>query len=302
MDKINFNNQDNFPFGITTANFMQNMIEAVAKLTALGGSNYILSGCEENEGIITNGLIVINGEMLPFETGAIQTNIEIVETRTNVDAFGKTFNDAYVTRKVMFSDTGTLPWANIKRIFSNQELSARIDEIKGDPPGIRVSWCGLLDRIPDNYMLCDGRTLNILDYPELYQNIGTNFGAVGTTQFKLPDMRSKFVVGYNDVDGDYNSIGRKGGKKEVVLTKDQLAKHDHLTDSIFNKMSARAGDIASTGTITSQDGGSPTSEYRVASMTDQLWGKATLKEEGNNEAHENRPPYFVEAFIIKVKY
>ena len=154
-------------------------------------------------------------------------------------------------------------------------------------------------------MLCDGRMLNILDYPELYQNIGTNFGAVGTTQFKLPDMRSKFVVGYNDTEIDYNVIGKQGGDKEVVLTKNQLPEHNHVpNNSLFDKFGAKASDLTGGAGTTgsSQDSSGATEEYRIGDMSDSLWDLASVQNVGQNQPHENRPPYFVEAFIIKVKY
>ncbi|MDO5970613.1 phage tail protein [Flavivirga aquimarina] len=77
-----------------------------------------------------------------------------------------------------------------------------------------------MDKIPENYMLCDGRALNIDEYPELFENIGTSFGAVGTTQFKIPDLREKFLVGYSG-NGDYNAVGQTGGLDEVTLTKER---------------------------------------------------------------------------------
>ena len=53
------------------------------------------------------------------------------------------------------------------------------------------------------------------------------------------------------------------------------------------------------GTAGSLDAGAITTEYRVGEM-DALWEAATVKTEGGGELHENRPPYYVLAFIIKV--
>lgn len=38
-----------------------------------------------------------------------------------------------------------------------------------------------------NHLLCDGSTLNIADFPQLYEAIGTTFGGNGTTTFALPN-------------------------------------------------------------------------------------------------------------------
>lgn len=42
----------------------------------------------------------------------------------------------------------------------------------------------------------DGSYLNIADYPLLYSRIGTTYGGNGTTNFRLPDSRGRFVLGY----------------------------------------------------------------------------------------------------------
>jgi microcystin-dependent protein len=302
MDKINFTQQDTFPFTIKSADFMQNTMQLLSKMIALGGDNYVLSGCEEdNDNNVADGYVVIAGELMPFK-GALKTDkITVVEDRETVSAFGVDYTDAYVSRYATFSDTGDLNWSDFQRIISNQELWQRVKDIKGDPPGIRAGWCGFIDKIPENYMLCDGRTLDIDEYPELFENIGTSFGAVGTTQFKIPDLRERFIVGYSG-NGDYNIIGQTGGLDEVILNKSQMPEHDHIEDALFNKLGVRASDLNASGTTSGVDSGAPTSEYRIAGMTNQLWSRSTMKSEGGNQPHENRPPYFVEAFIIKVKY
>jgi hypothetical protein len=38
-----------------------------------------------------------------------------------------------------------------------------------------------------NHLICDGSTLNILDFPELFDYLGTTFGGDGVTTFMLPD-------------------------------------------------------------------------------------------------------------------
>lgn len=301
MDKINFDLQDCFPFTIKSATELQKMIALIGQMANLGGSTYVLSGCEESGDEVSDGYIVINGELLPFKGSAIKSKVVIVEERENATAFGKDYPDAYVKRYATFGTTGDLLWQDVKRVISNMELWERVEDIKGDPPGIRVGWCGYLDKIPGNWMLCDGRALKIDEYPELFKNIGTQFGAVGTTEFKLPDMRERFVVAHSG-DGDYKNVGYKGGEDAVTLTKKQLPSHNHVNNDMFNRLSARASDLDTDGTAGSVDAGNPEREYRVGRMSETLWKQSEILSVGENEAHENRPPFFVEAFIIKVKY
>lgn len=43
---------------------------------------------------------------------------------------------------------------------------------------------------PRGWVLCDGRTMQIMPNQALYSLIGTTFGGNGATEFKLPDLRN----------------------------------------------------------------------------------------------------------------
>lgn len=77
------------------------------------------------------------------------------------------------------------------RIYFRSQTSAG-NEYLGVPPGTVIAYAG--NNVPVGYMLCDGRSLNISDYPELYQAIGTIYGGSGST-FNLPDFRGMFLRG-----------------------------------------------------------------------------------------------------------
>jgi microcystin-dependent protein len=92
---------------------------------------------------------------------------------------------------------------------------------------------------PVGYLLCDGATITIEDYPNLYTIIGDTFSAgqpppaVGS--FYVPDMRGRFVVGNGQNAGDavYN-INDKGGEQTHVLATNEVGQHTHgivLTDA-----------------------------------------------------------------------
>jgi microcystin-dependent protein len=308
MDKINFLLKDNFPFTIKTANKLQSQSELLAKLTAIGGDNYILSGCVDTEDIVSNGYIVINGELLPFVGGDIKAKITIIEARETATAFGVDYPDAYVNRHAELSDTGDLIFVDYKQVVSNEELSSKIATIKGEPIGITQGWIGFLDKIPDNYMLCDGRTLKIVDYPELHEVIGTFFGAVGVTEFKLPNTMGKFRVAYNPNDSDYNEIGKTGGEKNTSLTVAQLPSHNHsgsaLSSGNHNHGIENGGDSEVGSGYLQGDSdavGSSNLSNAYTKTTGQHTHTLSINNTGNGDSHENRPPYFVQGEIIKVK-
>lgn len=83
MDKVNILNKDNFPLYAEGVNIVQNAAFMAAMSSMISGNNYILSGCIENSErtSVSNGYIVINGEILPFAGGAIKDKIKILETK-----------------------------------------------------------------------------------------------------------------------------------------------------------------------------------------------------------------------------
>ncbi len=301
MDKVNFTAKENFPLSSDTMDLLQQMIYLSAKMALLGGSNYILSGCEDDgAGNISAGTVVLDGEMLEFAGGTKKAKMTVEQTSKTLHAFSVDYPEAYLFRKAVFSATDGVDWDTLTRITTVLDIKAVLDKINGDPVGVVKDWAGLASQIPENYLLCDGRSLSITTYSELYAVIGFTFGGAGS-EFKLPDTRGRFAIGYDNSRADYNAIGKTGGEEKHELSAEELPEHDHINSNPFNKLSARAADATTPGTAASIDARSPESEYNIAYMTNEEWDKATIQSVGENTAHENRPPFIVFAKIIKYK-
>ena len=303
MNKINFLGKENFPVSTNTLDMMQKMIQESAQAALLGGSNYILKGCTAVGSTTSEGVVVINGEVLPFVGGETKSKVTIRETYKALTAFGVEYPEAYAYRNAIFDNNGEYNWGEFTQVLTNKELQTRIEAIKGDEPGMVKMWSGRISRIPNEYRLCDGSLLTIADYPELYDNIGISFGGNGVTDFRLPDIRGRFVVGYDSTSPEYNHISSSntGGVNKVTLTTEQIPEHDHVKNVLFNRLSARASDIDELATPGSIDDVTPSREYNVGSMSEDRWRDATIQKVGGGQEHENRPPYYVLAYIIKVK-
>lgn len=265
MNRINFLGQSQFPWSSDTFDFQSKIIELVAKLSYIGGSTYILTGCEENvaAGTVSPGVVVINGETLPFTGGQKQNNVYIKEVSRDVMAQGYSFPSVYVTRTVEFGlTTNHMQWTDFKRIDTNQELSQAIADLKTELAGLRgipakavIMWSGSPSEIPDGWSLCDGRN--------------------GT-----PNLQGMFIVGYSTTDNDYNAIGNKGGAKDVTLSIAQMPAHTH-------HIKGSNADNGDPGTMATTAATQPNEGMRTES-------------EGNGNPHENRPPYYTLAFIMKL--
>jgi microcystin-dependent protein len=280
MNKINFTAKDDFPLSSDTMEMMQQMIGLSANMALLGGANYILSGCvDDGNGNVSTGLVVINGEILPFEAGTKKAKITIQQTSKTLTAFGVEYPEAYIYRTAKFSDTGEYNWSDFIQVLTSQQLENKINALKEESTGFVKMWSGRVDRIPEGYMLCNGDTVTTAQYPELAYSLGKET----EESFTLPDLRKRFVVGYDNSAEGYSAIGVTGGEEKITLTIEQMPNHTHSVEFVDEKW----GDNANSRPFPNPAG---TSGYTAQTTST-----------GGGQAHENRPPYYVLAYVIKVK-
>lgn len=74
------------------------------------------------------------------------------------------------------------------------------------------------------YMLAAGQSLALNQYAALYSLLGATFGGDGRSNFNLPDLRGKVIVGYDPRDPT-RAVGAVGGSAAVRLTVAQLPTH-----------------------------------------------------------------------------
>gem|GEM_PF-4661406 len=110
MKLLDFSILNGWPGSASTFKFMQEQMLQLQMLSLLGGTNYILSGCANVGGTVGDGFVVINGEVLPFEGGAVQDNVIVVDTPTDRSFFGGTLNTYYHDRVATFG-TGATEYA-----------------------------------------------------------------------------------------------------------------------------------------------------------------------------------------------
>lgn len=81
---------------------------------------------------------------------------------------------------------------------------------------------------PRDWMFCQGQLLAISNYTALFFLLGTRYGGNGTSNFGLPDLRSRLPVGAGQGAGlSAYTQGQKGGTETVTLQANNIPAHTH---------------------------------------------------------------------------
>ena len=175
------------------------------------------------------------------------------------------------------------------------------------PVGGIIMWSGT--NVPDGWALCNGQTL---------------------TGYKTPDLRGRFIVGYgangnnlpaNVWDNSYATpgdlsqkgatLGNIGGELAHTLSTAELPAHKHdkgtLTTNVTGEHSHshngfRKVDNGNDKEVKSREKLDDATDYGGNSAGDHSHIiSGDTGNAGGGAAHENRPPYYVLAFIMRVK-
>ena len=139
---------------------------------------------------------------------------------------------------------------------------------------------------PTGYKFVNGQALSRTEYAELFNLIGTTYGAGDeSTTFNLPDMSGKVPVGLNVNKEWFNQLGKTGGSEEVTLTIEQIPNHTH-------SVNLSSGDETGINKLT-------TSSWSWSTQNQQNNG--LLNPTGGGQAHTNLQPYITVNYIMKVK-
>ncbi len=145
------------------------------------------------------------------------------------------------------------------------------------PLGGIIMWSGTT--VPDGWALCNGAPSN---------------------GYTTPNLRGRFIVGYDPGDNDYKepgnlseknlTVGSTGGERTHTLSVNEMPKHGHNMN------------IGWSGSESGSDK-SHVSQFQGEwpGYTPDYTDIRSVGETGGSQPHENRPPYYVLAFIMRVK-
>jgi microcystin-dependent protein len=151
--------------------------------------------------------------------------------------------------------------SSISNIYTSLAgLITQVSSLAVVPSGMISMWRGTVP--PTGWTLCNGSN--------------------GT-----PDLRGKFIVGYHPGDADYNLIDKTGGEKKHTLITSETPEHFHTMGTRDSETGYSSG---------------PNKEFVADYNYSGSGSGGTVRSSpiGGNQPHENRPPYYTLAYIMKL--
>ena len=147
---------------------------------------------------------------------------------------------------------------------------------------------------PDGWMICDGSAISRTTYSTLFSLIGTTYGSGdGSTTFNIPNLKGKTVVGIDEDDTDFDTLGETGGSKT----------HQHNTSLFSKDVNGAGGDV-----MINWNGSQYGLDRSGTTVASGAWGNVSAS--GNAGSKTGYPyktsedsslqPYIVLNYIIKV--
>lgn len=312
------NGHNKYPVSTDTLDFIQEQIKLIYNLSDLYGKNFIV----RHQTATTDGIIVIQGEVMPLKAGTTEDYLVIRENNITVTAGGIDFNNARTIRYAEYTSVqegdcyNATDWTLMKTMEELQE-ELRIAKLHHAPKrsvqhifgnvdcdSLEYGWVPVgFYRIPVSFtgapdpVFNAERTKWIARYGVDKVSFSTWYGGgtaylrintviIDNETISIPTIEGQFIVHA----GHKYLLGDTGGSDGITLTASQsgLPAHNH------------SGAKAYTGTI-ERKGINVSASYDV--LTGLNPGNMVVNNsvaQGASAAHENRPPYFALNMIMKV--
>ena len=199
MNIIHCNQAGVFPLTTYTLNIIQNPYKIFYAISGLTGDLVIVSGCQQVGNTISDGVVVIEGELYPFEGTTLGATVFIKEIQTPQTFEDGSSKNVYIQKVATFGNsTRTYPWSSFKRILNNQQIEQqtlsddnsvlkRLETLeervrKTVPIGLVAIWDRPASEIPEGWV-------------------------------EHTEMQGVVPVGYKSTDSSFNTIGTVVGEK-----------------------------------------------------------------------------------------
>lgn len=180
------------------------------------------------------------GPGLPTYSLGQAVGANTIDTLTNVAPHGHELGSGLMTNVTGFAQTHSnlqpslalTPVIATSGVFPSRDVMSGASAASTGPQPIgsgsnepmigEVAWLAH-DNIPDGWARADGTLLPISQNQALFSILGISYGGNGRTDFALPDLRGRAVLGAES----FGDLGDLAGAATEVMTLDKLPTHTH---------------------------------------------------------------------------
>lgn len=213
-----------------------------------------------------------------------------------------------------FLDDGTFKQlSGSNTIACNPEPITSAGSVSFQAPGLMSLYAGATD--PTGWLLCDGRSLVVAQYQELFNVLQYTYGGSGLN-FNIPNLVGRSVAGLDNMDGQIANVfqapeskilGALLGSRSVTLTPEQtpLNSHSHTSSGSF-PLQPTGGRVGGNGSSENDYSGFPKSLFSTTSgqISVALGLVIAISGQPANvsqvQEHENLPPFLLLNWIMKI--
>lgn len=151
---------------------------------------------------------------------------------------------------------------------------------------------------------CDGQLMPIMQNQALYSLLGVKFGGDGKTNFNLPNLNGRTVLGQGQVsDNLIYSVGNKGGAEAVALAIGNIPIHNHGLIAINNYEtsvlnSSFLGNPNIPNVVPAKQNLGNVNIYAPQNTNISVLNTQSIENTGIGLPHENRMPYLTLMYCI----
>jgi hypothetical protein len=271
MNIVRYKQTGGFPLDTNNLDFLQSSFHILNTLGNLAGDMVIISGCETTGNTVSNGVVYVNKEVLEFRGGSLSANVFIKEEAVSGTFEDGSFKPIEITRYVTFGSSTpekTFKWEDFKRVdnliqqgVKNADFEKRIKALENKKSPVPIGLIAIWGKPASEPI------------PEGWK--------------ECTDLRGRMPLGWNPDDADFSELLKNDGEKTHQLKVQELPVIEGGFETVTHM--TRLG----TGVVRGVSGG----QAQIAGGASQWLHEQMELKFGENQPHNNMPPYRIIKFI-----